>query len=123
MSAIAAVNDRSFENEVVRSVGLVVVDFWSEGSQPCQLLAPVLDKVASDYTGKLKIVKCDIRQTAFVGQAYGVKSFPNLLFFRNGVLVKREIGYLNERQLSERINAELQEGPNLSPIRHGLSTK
>jgi len=103
MPGIVAVNDRNFEQEVVQSAGLVVVGFCTDGSSPCALLDGVLDKVAASYAGRLKVVKCNISQATLAGLTYEVSSFPNLLFFKDGSVARRELGFVNERQLTRTI--------------------
>jgi thioredoxin 1 len=107
MSEVNAVGAGNFETEVVQSDQLVVVDFWAEWCQPCLMLAPQLDKVASKFSGKLKVVKCNIDENQDVAMKYGVRSIPNLIFFRNGQIVNQAVGYMNESQLSSKVDEVL----------------
>lgn len=107
MSEVNAVGAGNFETEVVQSDQLVVVDFWAEWCQPCLMLAPQLDKVAEKFSGKLKVVKCNIDENQDVAMKYGVRSIPNLIFFRNGQIVNQAVGYMNESQLSSKVDEVL----------------
>ncbi len=108
MSEVAAVGSGNFENEVVGSPEPVVVDFWAEWCQPCKMLSPVLDRVASRYVGKLKVVKCNVDENQDIAMKYGVMSIPNLIFFRHGQVVNQAVGYMNEAQLAAKVEEVLE---------------
>ena len=107
MSNVAAVNETDFGREVLESHELVVVDFWAEWCQPCKMLAPVLDKVASTFGGQVKVVKCNVDENQNIAQKYGVMSIPNLLFFKDGQVVNQSVGYTNESQLAAKVKMVL----------------
>ena len=100
MSNVASVGAGNFDAEVVQSDHPVVVDFWAEWCQPCKMLSPVLDSVASKFSGQLKVVKCNVDENPDHAAQYGVVSIPNLLFFKDGQIVNQVVGYKNEQQLS-----------------------
>jgi thioredoxin 1 len=85
------------------------VDFWAEWCQPCKMLSPVLDSVANKFTGRLKVVKCNVDENHEIAAKYGVVSIPNLIFFKDGQIVNQVVGYKNEAQLSSVVE-EILEG-------------
>ena len=107
MSEVAAVGTGNFETEVVQAGTPVVVDFWAEWCQPCKMLSPVLDKVAQSFSGQLKVVKCNVDENQDVAMKYGVMSIPNLIFFKDGQVVNQAVGYMNESQLTTKVNEVL----------------
>lgn len=107
MSQVNTVTSGTFESEVVGANEPVVVDFWAEWCQPCKMLSPVLDKVADSYAGKLKVVKCNVDENQDVAAKYGVMSIPNLIFFKDGQVVNQAVGYMNEGQLTSKIEEVL----------------
>jgi thioredoxin 1 len=107
MAEVTAVGSGNFENEVVQSDHAVVVDFWAEWCQPCKMLTPVLDKIAQNYSGRLKVVKCNVDENQDIAMKYGVMSIPNLIFFKDGQIVNQAVGYMNESQLSSKVDEVL----------------
>lgn len=107
MAEVAAVGSGNFESEVVNSEQAVVVDFWAEWCQPCKMLTPVLDKIAENYSGRLKVVKCNVDENQDIAAKYGVMSIPNLIFFKDGQIVNQAVGYMNEAQLSSKVDEVL----------------
>lgn len=104
---IKHVTDDSFENEVLKSNLPVVVDFWAEWCNPCKMIAPVLEDLAVEYAGKLKIVKLDVQENPQTPQKYNVHGIPTLIIFKNGELVDRKVGALPKAQLSAFFEASL----------------
>lgn len=104
MAEVTAVGSGNFENEVVQSESAVVVDFWAEWCQPCKMLTPVLDKIAQTYSGRLKVVKCNIDENQDVAMKYGVMSIPNLIFFKDGQVVDQVVGFRGEADLSAKVD-------------------
>lgn len=107
MSDVAAVGTGNFESEVLQAEQTVVVDFWAEWCQPCKMLSPVLDSVASKFGGQIKVVKCNVDENQDVAMKYGVMSIPNLIFFKDGQVVNQAVGYMNESQLSTKVSEVL----------------
>ena len=92
MSNATAVTDETFETEVETHGGLTVVDFWATGCAPCRLIAPILDQLASEYQGKVKVAKLDVDQNVRTATRFNVRSIPTLLFFKDGKLVDQVVG-------------------------------
>ena len=107
MSQVAAVGEGNFESEVVQSSEPVVVDFWAEWCQPCKMLSPVLDRVASRYAGRLKVVKCNVDENQDIAAKYAIYSIPNLLFFKDGQIVNQAVGYMGEAELASKVEEVL----------------
>jgi thioredoxin 1 len=107
MSAPAAVNEQSFNSEVVESDSLVLVDFWAPWCGPCKLIAPVLEELATEYEGKLKIAKVNVDENQNLGGQYGIQSIPSLLFFKSGQVVDTVIGAQPKQKLAQKIDALL----------------
>ncbi len=105
--ATSAVTDSDFSANVLGSSEPVVVDFWAEWCQPCKMLTPVLDKIAQSYAGRLKVVKCNVDENQDIAMKYGVMSIPNLIFFKDGQVVNQAVGYMNETQLSAKVDEVL----------------
>ena len=108
MSQVAAVGESNFEGEVLLSKEMVVVDFWAEWCQPCKMLTPVLDKVAQRYSGKVKVVKCNVDENQEIAAKYAIYSIPNLLFFRDGQIVNQAVGYMGESELASKVQEVLE---------------
>ena len=97
---IASVTDATFDIDVLRSDSLVLVDFWAEWCGPCKMIAPVLEELASEYTGRVKIVKVNVDQNPELPTKYAVRGIPSLLLFKGGELVATEVGAKTKSQLS-----------------------
>jgi len=107
MSEVAVVGAGNFDSEVLQSAEPVVVDFWAEWCQPCKMLTPVLDKMSQKYAGRLRVVKCNVDENQDIAMKYGVMSIPNLIFYKDGQVVNQAVGYMNESQLSTKIDEVL----------------
>ena len=97
------VTDASFRAEVVDADVPVLVDFWASWCAPCKMIAPLVEELATEYEGKVKVAKVDIDANPVSPGQFGVMSIPTLLLFRNGEAVKRIVGY----QPKQRLKAEL----------------
>ena len=83
---------KDFDDEVLASTVPVVVDFWAPWCPPCVMIAPILDELSKKFDGRLKIVKVNIEDETTLAERFGVRSIPNLLFFKDGELVKSSVG-------------------------------
>ena len=108
MSKVAMISTGDFAAQVEGDAsGAVVVDFTATWCPPCKMLAPVFEKVADKYEGKARFYKVDVDQDVEVAAKYGVQTIPNLLFFHNGQVVDQSVGYVNEAQLSAKVDGVL----------------
>ena len=85
-------SDSTFDAEVLKHPGSVLVDFWAEWCGPCKALAPVLDGLATDYKGQIKVVKVNVDESPNAPQQYKVRGIPTLVFFKNGQVVEQLVG-------------------------------
>ena len=101
------VTDDSFEDEVLNAGGPVLVDFWAEWCGPCKMIAPVLDELADEYAGKLKICKLDVEANPDTAPKYNVKGIPTLILFKNGAAEGKKVGALSKSQLAAFIDSTI----------------
>ncbi len=97
---IVHVSDDSFEQDVLQAEGPVLVDFWAEWCGPCKMIAPVLEELADEYQGKLKVCKMDVDANTATGPQYGIRGIPTLILFNNGNESGRQVGAVSKSQLS-----------------------
>lgn len=105
---VQQVTDSSFELEVIREKGLVLVDFWAEWCSPCQALSPILEQVLQNLgVGVIKAVKVNVDENRKTPELFGVKSLPTLLLFRNGSVVDKKIGLSSKALVQQWIQSHL----------------
>ena len=92
MSTEIEITSDNFENEVLQSDVPVLADFWAEWCMPCKLIAPALEEIANEYSGKLKIAKVDVDSEPDLAQKFNVVSIPTLLLFKNGEIANQHVG-------------------------------
>jgi len=102
---IVHVSDASFEQDVLKADGPVLVDFWAEWCGPCKMIAPVLDELSDEYAGKLKIAKLNIDSNSDTAPKYGVRGIPTLIIFKNGQVEATKVGALSKSQLAAFIDS------------------
>ena len=96
---MVTLTEGNFSQEVLKSATPVVVDFWAEWCGPCKMIAPVLDELAGEYDGKVKIGKVNIDEYQQLAITYGINSIPTLLFFKNGEVADQVVGMRSKRDL------------------------
>ena len=107
MATISEVSDDTFEQEVEKSALPVLVDFSAEWCGPCKLLVPVLEEIAAEYEGKLRVIRVDVDNNRNSAARFGVLSVPTLLLMRDGQVQDQIVGNVPKRQLVDRINKVL----------------
>ena len=95
--------DANFKQEVLESDLPVLVDFWAEWCMPCQMVAPVIEEIASQYQGKLKVGKLNVDEAPHTASSYRIMSIPTLAIFKNGELVDKVIGVVSKTELETAI--------------------
>ena len=97
------VTDNSFDAQVLKSDIPVLTDFWAEWCGPCKVIAPMLEQIAQEYDGRIKIAKIDVDENNQVAMRLGVQSIPTLILFKNGQAVERLVGSMPKERLLSRI--------------------
>lgn len=95
------VSDSTFEDEVLKAEGPVIVDFWAEWCGPCKALSPLVDELANEMKGRAKIVKVNIDESPNAPTKYGVRGIPTLMVFKNGQVTNTKMGSMSKSQLTE----------------------
>lgn len=101
------VTDANFESEVLQSSSPVLVDYWAEWCGPCKMIAPILDEVAKEYNGKLKVAKLNIDENQETPAKYGIRGIPTLMLFKGGNIEATKVGALSKSQLAAFIDSHL----------------
>ena len=99
--------DDSFELEVLKSTLPVLVDYWAEWCGPCKAIAPVLEEIAKEYSGKLKIAKVDVDSNTEVPKKFNIRGIPTLMLFKNGVVEATKVGALSKSQLTAFLDSNI----------------
>lgn len=99
------INESNFEEEVLKSTIPVAVDFWAPWCGPCKMMSPVLEEIASEADGKVKVCKVNVDENPALAQQYGIMSIPNFILFKNGQAVSQKIGACDKEELSQFVNS------------------
>lgn len=101
------VQDSTFETEVLKSSVPVLVDFWAVWCGPCKMIAPVVEEIAGEYAGRIKVVKLDVDNNPDTSMRFSIRSIPTLMLFKNGKVVEQIIGAVPKRNLLDKITPHL----------------
>ena len=104
---IKHITDASFEADVLQSSQPVLVDYWAEWCGPCKMIAPILDEVAKEYEGRIKVAKLNIDENQNTPPKYGIRGIPTLMLFKNGNVEATKVGALSKSQLTAFIDSNI----------------
>lgn len=101
---IITLTDANFEQEVIKSTTPVLVDFWAEWCGPCKMVAPILDELANEYDGKVRIGKVNIDEFQQLATQYGIRAIPTLLLFKDGQIADQIVGLRSKRDFKAKLD-------------------
>jgi len=104
---IKHISDASFEADVLQSTQPVLVDYWAEWCGPCKMIAPILDEMATTYTGKLQITKMNVDENREIPGKFGIRGIPTLMLFKDGKLAATKVGAVSKSQMAAFIDENL----------------
>lgn len=104
---IVYVTDDSFEQEILQADGPVLVDYWADWCGPCKMIAPILDEIATEYDGKLKVAKLNIDENPVTPPKFGIRGIPTLMIFKGGNVEATKVGAVSKSQLTAFIDSNL----------------
>ncbi len=104
---VSHTSDANFEAEVLKSDTPVLLDYWAEWCGPCKMIAPILDEVAEDFKGRVKVMKINIDENAQTPRKYNVRGIPTLMLFKGGDVAAQKVGALSKSQLAAFLEANL----------------
>ncbi len=104
---IVHVTDDTFEDEVLKAGEPVLVDYWADWCGPCKMIAPILDEIADEYAGKLKVAKLNIDENPNTPPKFGIRGIPTLMLFKNGNVEATKVGAVSKSQLTAFIDSNL----------------
>lgn len=103
-----ALTQKTFDTEVIGSPDPVLVDFWADWCGPCHRIAPVIEELAAEFDGRVRVGKVNVDENPELSRRYGIRSIPSLLFFNNGQVVDHLIGAVPKKAIVEKLNALVQ---------------
>ena len=112
---VIELNDANWDAEVLKAGEPVLVDFWAEWCPPCRALSPIIDELASDFAGRLKVGKVNVDQSPGVAGRYGVRSIPTLLLFSGGEVADQRVGARPKAELQQLLESQLQDPEAVAP--------
>ncbi|HRK79135.1 MULTISPECIES: thioredoxin TrxA [Thiobacillus] len=101
------ISDDSFEQEVLQAGVPVLVDYWADWCGPCKMISPILDEVAKEYSGKLKVCKLNIDENQATPPKFGIRGIPTLMIFKNGNVEATKVGALSKSQLTAFVDSNI----------------
>ncbi len=101
------ISDDSFEQEVLQAGVPVLVDYWADWCGPCKMISPILDEVAKEYAGKLKVCKLNIDENQATPPKFGIRGIPTLMIFKNGNVEATKVGALSKSQLNAFVDSNI----------------
>lgn len=107
MANLKQVTDASFQEDVLDNGKPVLVDFWAPWCAPCRMIAPIVEDLAQEYEGKVKVAKVDVDDNSGIANRYGIMSIPTLAIFKGGEMVERLVGYMPKPELKRRLERAL----------------
>ena len=99
--------DSNFQEMVLDSDKVVIVDFWAEWCGPCRIVSPIVDELATDYSEKAIVGKVNVDEHAGISQQYGIRNIPTILFFKNGEVVDKQVGAVPKNVLEKKLQSHL----------------
>lgn len=104
---IVYVTDASFEGDVLKASGPVLVDFWADWCGPCKMIAPILDEIANEYAGKVKVAKLNIDENPGTPPKFGIRGIPTLMLFKDGNVEATKVGAVSKSQLTAFLDSNI----------------
>jgi thioredoxin 1 len=100
--------DKNFKQEINESSGVAVVDFWAEWCGPCKMIAPIIEEIAKEFEGKVKVCKVNVDENQKLASEFNIMAIPTIVFFKNGKPVERSVGFQSKQNLIKKINQLLE---------------